>query len=106
MNGTPESRAGSSLDLTPDACVLALVGVVASRDGRLVLDDVTLPVARGRITVLVGPSAVGKTTCVRHLVGLDQPSHGRALIEGRDIAEMPVRELRRQRRRMIVMLQG
>lgn len=85
---------------------LAAVDLVARYDGRRVLHGVTLPVARGQVTVLMGPSGAGKTTCVRHLVGLSTPAEGRALIDGRDIQELTDDELREQQRRMSVMLQG
>ena len=88
------------------ACALAAVDLVAAYDGRRVLHGITLPVARGQVTVLMGPSGAGKTTCVRHLVGLSTPSSGRALINGRDIRCLTDDQLRAEQRRMSVMLQG
>ena len=43
---------------------------------------VSFSVARGAFVVLVGPSGCGKTTLLRLLAGLDQPTQGRAVLDG------------------------
>jgi NitT/TauT family transport system ATP-binding protein len=50
------------------------------------LAEVSLDVARGAFVVLVGPSGCGKSTLLRLLAGLEQPSEGRALLDGAPIA--------------------
>jgi ABC-2 type transport system ATP-binding protein len=47
----------------------------------------SLTVAPGRVTGFLGPNGAGKSTCIRLLLGLDRPSSGRALIEGRPYRE-------------------
>jgi osmoprotectant transport system ATP-binding protein len=59
------------------------------------VEDLTLTVPAGRICVLVGPSGCGKTTTLRIVNRLIEPTSGRILIGGRDIASMEVTELRR-----------
>jgi zinc transport system ATP-binding protein len=51
--------------------------LVLTRDGRLVLDRVSLAVAAGEIVTLVGPNGSGKTSLVRCLIGALKPDAGR-----------------------------
>ena len=55
--------------------------------------DVTLAVAPGEMVVLLGPSGSGKSTLLHLLGGLDRPSAGTVLFEGRDLASLPDDEL-------------
>lgn len=60
------------------------------------IDDFSLEIAAGEHVVLLGPSGSGKTTLLRMINGLVTPTSGAILINGRDIAEQPGYELRRQ----------
>jgi ATP-binding cassette subfamily C protein len=62
---------------------------------RTVLDDVSLDIPAGRVTVLVGPSGSGKTTFVDLLLGLYRPNSGRILIDGVPLSELDLRTWRR-----------
>ncbi|NIS31865.1 MAG: ABC transporter ATP-binding protein, partial [Actinobacteria bacterium] len=55
-------------------------------NGHTALDDVSLSIGPGEFVALVGENGAGKTTLARHLIGLLQPSAGRILLHGRDIA--------------------
>ncbi|MFO7532964.1 MAG: ATP-binding cassette domain-containing protein [Candidatus Limnocylindrales bacterium] len=59
------------------------------------VEDLSLTVPAGRICVLVGPSGCGKTTTLKMVNRLIEPSSGRILIDGADIADADVTELRR-----------
>jgi putative ABC transport system ATP-binding protein len=61
--------------------------------------DVDLTLAAGETAAIVGPSGSGKTTLLQLLGGLDRPSAGEILFEGRDIARMGDGELGRLRLR-------
>lgn len=50
-----------------------------------VIDGVSLSVASGEFLVVTGPSGSGKTTLITLLSGLDEPTAGRVLIEGKEI---------------------
>ena len=52
------------------------------------LEGVDLRIAPGEAVGLVGPSGAGKTTLLRVLSGTERPSSGRALVGGRDLAEL------------------
>jgi len=62
---------------------------------------VTLEVAAGELVVVRGPSGSGKTTLLNLLGGLDRPSSGRVLVDGRDPAGMGEAELAELRRSTI-----
>ena len=51
----------------------------------MILHDVSCEVRRGEVFVIVGGSGCGKTTLLRHMIGLLRPAAGRVLIEGEDI---------------------
>jgi iron complex transport system ATP-binding protein len=61
-----------------------------------VIDDLRLRIASGRITALVGPNASGKSTLLRGLARLLRPATGAVLLDGRDIARIPTREVARR----------
>ncbi|MCH7343552.1 ABC transporter ATP-binding protein [Pelomonas sp. CA6] len=58
-----------------------------------VLLDIRLSVARGDFVALMGPSGSGKSTLLNLIAGIDQPSSGRILIGGVDIAGLDEGEL-------------
>jgi len=70
--------------------------------GRLLaLNNVSVEVPRGRLTILKGRSGSGKTTMMNILCGLDQPTEGRVWMDGVEVTEMNDRERTRLRRRDI-----
>ncbi|MFJ6992725.1 ABC transporter ATP-binding protein [Streptomyces sp. NPDC003090] len=64
-------------------------------DGRAAVDDLSFEVARGELVTLVGPSGCGKTTTMKMVNRLVEPTSGRVLVDGRDVAEADPVELRR-----------
>ena len=67
-------------------------------------DDVSFSVARGEFFVIMGLSGSGKSTVLRMLNRLVEPTSGELLIGGRDVATMPAAELRELRNRKINMV--
>ncbi|WP_031065085.1 ABC transporter ATP-binding protein [Streptomyces sp. NRRL WC-3742] len=57
-------------------------------DGRRVVDDLTFDVRPGLVTGFLGPNGAGKSTTLRLLLGLDRPTAGQALVDGRRYAEL------------------
>ncbi|AXI80748.1 ABC transporter ATP-binding protein [Peterkaempfera bronchialis] len=64
-------------------------------DGTVAVDELSLEIPDRSITVLVGPSGCGKTTSLRMINRMIEPSGGRILLDGTDIADQPVHALRR-----------
>lgn len=65
-----------------------------------VLRGVDLEVERGEIVALVGPSGTGKSTLLRHVIGLVAPDRGDVRVDGRSVSRADDRELAGLRRRM------
>src|SRR6266852_9412465 len=51
------------------------------------VDGLSLEVAEGEIFALVGPDGAGKTTTMRLLTGLMNPTSGRAVVAGQDVSK-------------------
>jgi putative ABC transport system ATP-binding protein len=65
------------------------------------VDDVSLQVTAGEFVALVGPSGSGKTTMLSILAALLQPTSGRILLDGMDLASMGDKERVKMRREKI-----
>jgi branched-chain amino acid transport system ATP-binding protein len=61
----------------------------------VVLEDVSMRFAEGRLTGIMGPNGAGKTTCFNLLTGRYAPDRGRVSFEGRDITGLPPRAIAR-----------
>jgi thiamine transport system ATP-binding protein len=68
--------------------MLELIDISVQFEGAPFLRGVNLSVARGEIVTLVGPSGSGKTTLLRVISGLEAPSEGQILIDGRDVTTL------------------
>ncbi|NQX17229.1 ABC transporter ATP-binding protein [Rathayibacter sp. VKM Ac-2857] len=58
---------------------------VRGTGGVVILEDLTLSVARGEVVALLGPSGAGKTTALRAVAGFAEPSAGSILLSGVDV---------------------
>jgi putative ABC transport system ATP-binding protein len=65
-------------------------------DGRRVVDDVSVDVARGEVLAVVGQSGSGKSSFLRLLNRLDEPDGGTVSLGGADYRTLPPPELRRR----------
>lgn len=59
------------------------------------VDNVSLEVVGGELLILIGPSGSGKTTLLRTINRLVEPDEGEILINGKNVKEFDVVELRR-----------
>jgi spermidine/putrescine transport system ATP-binding protein len=66
-----------------------LRGVTKAFGDFIAVRDVGLDISPGEFFTLLGPSGCGKTTTLRMIAGFEQPTAGRVLIDGRDVAGLP-----------------
>ena len=69
----------------PSNHLIVVENIVARFDGDLILDNISFTVAKGEILGILGGSGCGKTTLMRHMVGLNRPVSGRVLIDGIEV---------------------
>lgn len=72
---------------------------------RVILDDISLVIPRGKVTALMGASGGGKTTVLRLIGGQIKAQQGQMLFDGQDITPMSQAELYLARRRMGMLFQ-
>lgn len=80
--------------------------VVKKFDGASVLDDVSFSVEKGEVFCVIGPSGVGKSVTLKHIVRLLSPTSGSVLVDGVDVASCSERELLKIRSTMAYLFQG
>lgn len=68
-------------------------GVRLAYDDRTVVHDLSVAIPPGRITVIVGPNACGKSTLLRALARLLKPKAGTVYLDGQAIGKLPTREV-------------
>ena len=79
------------------ALAVEVRGVHKSFGERVVLGGLDINVARGEFVAMLGASGSGKTTFINILGGLDHPTSGSVVVDGREIGQMSERELTRYR---------
>ena len=77
-----------------------------SFNGFPVLKGVSLQMAEGTTTVVLGGSGSGKTVLMKHIMGLFKPDQGRVIVDGRDVSTMGRQELSTFRERMGMVFQS
>jgi energy-coupling factor transport system ATP-binding protein len=65
-------------------------------DGPLVLRDINLEIRQDDLIAVLGPNGVGKSTLVKHTIGLLKPTKGRVLVNGQDTRKLSVAQTARQ----------
>ncbi|MGV2019322.1 ABC transporter ATP-binding protein [Agrobacterium sp. 22-223-1] len=71
---------------------LSLQGVSKRYGGVTALHPTDLEVKEGEFVTLLGPSGSGKSTLLKIIAGMELPTEGKVVINGRDATDMPVRE--------------
>jgi phosphonate transport system ATP-binding protein len=99
-------QASTATDAAADARALVIRNLRKEyRPGYPVLKDVSLTIAGRGLTAIIGPSGTGKSTLVRCINRLVDPTAGEIRFRGQDLARLRGRELRAARRRIGMVFQ-
>jgi phospholipid/cholesterol/gamma-HCH transport system ATP-binding protein len=89
----------------PDTPLVELRRLTFGYGDRVILNDVSLQVPRGKVTALMGASGGGKTTVLRLIGGQYRAQQGELLFDGQDVTRMDQPQLYAARRRMGMLFQ-
>lgn len=76
------------------------------RGSRLIYDNLNLHIAQGKITAIMGPSGIGKTTLLKLIGGQLQPECGEIWFDGQNICQLNNTELYKVRQKMGMLFQS
>jgi putative ABC transport system ATP-binding protein len=96
MTPTDDLRQAERANLTGDGILLRAEHLTREVDGKRLVDDVSFSVEQGDVVAIIGPSGSGKSSLLRLLNRLDEPTRGTVFLEGKDYREISPRELRRR----------
>ncbi|WP_231871915.1 ABC transporter ATP-binding protein, partial [Oleiphilus sp. HI0079] len=77
-----------------------------SRGYRNIFDGLTLSIPRGKVTAIMGPSGIGKTTLLKLIGGQLRPDSGRVLVDGQDFQTLSREDLFEARSKMGMLFQS
>ncbi len=88
------------------SAIIRLENVHKAFGALVVLDGVSLEIARGDTTVIIGPSGCGKSVLLKHVVGLLKPDRGEVYFDNFHISTMRESQLMAARQKMGFLFQG
>ncbi len=88
------------------ANIVEIRGLSFSRGSKVIFDNASLDIPRGKVTAIMGPSGCGKTTLLRLIGAQISPDTGSISVQGKDITKLSNKELFRMRRDMGMLFQS
>jgi phospholipid/cholesterol/gamma-HCH transport system ATP-binding protein len=85
---------------------IEFIDVHKSFGERTILDGVSFRVEKGTTFAILGPSGIGKTVTLTHIVGLLKPDSGRIVVDGQDVTNLGEREFAEVRRKVQLVFQS
>ena len=64
----------------------------SGKETKRIIDDLSLTIPDGSLTVITGPNGGGKSTLARIIMGIEQPTSGQIIFNGQDITNLPITE--------------
>lgn len=89
-----------------DTPLVSIRDLRVSRAGRLIFNELSLDVPRGKLTAFMGPSGTGKTTLLKLIGGQLKPDRGSVTVDGEAVHELSHSELYALRKRMGMLFQS
>ncbi|MFQ2449561.1 phospholipid ABC transporter ATP-binding protein MlaF [Aeromonas caviae] len=86
--------------------LITISDLTFSHGDRLLYDRINLTIPRGKVTAVMGPSGIGKTTLLRLIGGQLKPESGHILFDGEDVPTLSRSRLYEVRKRMSMLFQS
>lgn len=96
----------SEILMMPINDLVTIKNLTFSRSGRKIFDDVSLSVPQGKITAIMGPSGIGKTTLLRLIGGQLFPEQGEIWFDKQNIPMLSRKKLYQARKKMSMLFQS
>jgi len=86
--------------------IIVLKNIIKKFSAKIVLDNISLAVEKGKTTVVIGPSGCGKTVLIKHLILLLRPTSGEVYFKGQRIDNLNEGQLNQIRTHYGFLFQG
>lgn len=86
--------------------LVSISGLSFSRGSRVIFDNIELHVPKGKVTAIMGPSGIGKTTLLRLIGGQLMPDQGEVWFDGDNIPTLSRKRLYQVRKKMSMLFQS
>lgn len=97
----PKTTLNDNIDNTGNSDPIVVIkDLNFKRDERVILEDISLNIPRGKITAIMGPSGCGKTTLLELIGGQLNPDGGTVVVDGQEVPALSRRSLFALRKRM------
>ena len=101
-----EDNSKSETQVSGDNNIIVVKNLTKKFGDKVVLDNVSLAIEKGKTTVVIGPSGCGKTVLIKHFIVLLRPSSGEVYFKGRRIDNLSEKEMNNIRTRYGFLFQG
>ncbi len=88
------------------ANLVTIENLTFKRGQRTIYDNISLTIPKGKVTAIMGPSGIGKTTLLRLIGGQIRPEHGNIYFGGHNIPQLSRAQLYETRKRMSMLFQS
>jgi phospholipid/cholesterol/gamma-HCH transport system ATP-binding protein len=102
---SPDNNTNNT-DNRDNHALLVLKNVTRTFGKKVVLNNISLGIEKGKTTVVIGPSGCGKTVLIKHLIVLLRPSEGEVHFRGRRIDDLSETQLSKVRTHYGFLFQG
>lgn len=89
-----------------DDVLIKVRNLVVQYGDHVVLDNISFEVFKGEILFVLGGSGCGKTTLIRHMMGLNRPSSGKIIIDNVDITDCSDADFKKTLRKIGILFQS
>lgn len=67
--------------------------ITAGYGKNIILEDLSVSIPKGKVTMIIGPNGCGKSTLLKHVARIKRPGKGRILLEQEDMAKLPAKAI-------------